>query len=135
MHFWLFICILKKYFKIRGVILLNKAYASFIMVFILLIECFLQNIHIKGHWVNCDLINEENIKVFLSTVMYLWTLVSALNLILAFLVIFDRCVAKLSLLSKVIPNTFPHARLVWSLSWTPSNIKEHLSGLKTIKLL
>ena len=39
-------------------------------------------------------------------VMYFWTLVSALNLMLAFLVIFDRCVAKLSLLSIVTPSTF-----------------------------
>ena len=78
-------------------------------------------------------------------VMYFWTLVSALNLMLAFLVIFDRCFAKLSLLSVVAPSTFscllflrvsfPHTRLVWSSLSTPNNIKKHLSGLRTMKLL
>ena len=71
-------------------------------------------------------------RFFWSVVMYFWTLVRALNLMLAFLVIFNRCIVKLNLLLIVIPNTFscllflrvlfPHTRLVWNSSST-CNIK------------
>ena len=80
-----------------------------------------------------QLIKEENISLFWSVVMYFWTRVNALNFLLASLEIFNKCVAKLSLLSNVTPNTFscfvflripsPHTRFVCneSFNW----VKKH----------
>ena len=45
-------------------------------------------------------------RLFWSVVRYIWTRVHALNFLLVFSVTFDKCVAKLSLLSSVAPNTF-----------------------------
>ena len=78
----------------------------------------------------------ENMMVLCSEVKYFSTFVQALNLLLALLVMFTKCVAILTLLSVVSPNTFycflflrgsfPHTWSAWSSSWTPFNINNSL---------
>ena len=78
----------------------------------------------------------ENMMALCSEVKYFSTFVQALNLLLALLVMFTKCVARLTLLSVVPPNTFycflflrgsfPHTWSVWSSSWTPFNINNNL---------
>ena len=72
------------------------------VLLILLTECFVRNIHTKGFN------KKESISFYWSVVMYFWNLVRALYLMLAFLLTFDRCFAKLSLLSIVTPSTFSY---------------------------
>lgn len=60
---------------------------------------------------NWDLLKEKN-KFFCSVVIYFSTRVSALNLILAFLMISNKCVAKLSSLQTVTANTFSYLRFL-----------------------
>ena len=72
------------------------------VLLILLTEYFVRNIHTKGFN------KKESISFYWSVVMYFWTLVSALNLMLAFLLTFDRCFAKLNLLWIVTPSTLSY---------------------------
>ena len=100
---------------------------------------FMQNTHIKEQWVNWNLINEKKV-CFFSILMHFLTHVSTLTLMLAFFVIFNRCVAKLSLLSiyfflfSAFKSFIPLTRLVWSSSLTRNNMNKHLSAFRTMKL-
>lgn len=75
------------------------------ILFILPIECLVQNIQINRRCKNLDLI-KETILVFYFVFVHFWTFVSVLNFVLAFLTMFSKCLAKLSLLSVVTNNTF-----------------------------
>ena len=66
------------------------------ILFVLIIWCFVQNINFKRQEVNWDLIKEENRTFgFYFLLCIGFRNFAAFNWILAFLVIFDKCIAKL----------------------------------------
>ena len=70
------------------------------------VECFMQNVPIKGQLKNAfGIYQMKKILVFLSVIYAFLNCFCALNLMLVFLVIFNRCDAKLNLLSMMTPNT------------------------------